>query len=109
METSNSSGMKKLQIQKNALQARVHILKSYNLQFILNITTLICEVLTATTIKIFGHDNGGSRFLETIMLTYQHTCHHIPNDSITFIRITSQTFKEKGKCMWQLDYPTIKS
>jgi hypothetical protein len=63
-----------------------------------NITTLICEVLTAMINKIFGHDDGGGTFLETITLTYQHTCHHIPGDSITFIRMTSQIFTQKGKC-----------
>jgi len=68
------------------------------MQFILNITTLICEVLTAMTNVIFGYDDRGSRFLETIMLTYQHMCHHTPDDSITFIRMTSQTFTQKGKC-----------
>jgi hypothetical protein len=65
------------------------------------------QELTSTN-KIFDYNDGGCRLLEAIMLTNQHTCHHNPGDSITSIRI-SQTFTQKGKCMWQLDYPTIKS
>lgn len=57
------------------------------MQSILNIAMLICEMLTAVTNKIFDHDDGGSRLLEAIMLTYQHISYprgqHNLNQNIT--------------------------
>jgi hypothetical protein len=76
------------------------------LQFILNITTLICDVLTGMTIKIFGHDDGGSRYLETTMLTYQTHVSSYPRRQHNLHQNDITDLYTEGE-MWQLDYPTI--